>query len=293
MQQTAKGMKAAQSALDMEAEEVRKLKTIARELRGWIIRMLAEAGSGHPGGSLSAADILTVLYFHTLKHRPQEPGWPLRDRFILSKGHAAPALYAALARSGYFPMDELLTLRKTGSRLQGHPVAGSVPGIEASTGSLGQGLSIAQGLAIASKMEGGPFRVFCMIGDGESQEGQIWETAMSAPKFGLDNLTVFLDYNQGQIDGPTRDIMNLDPLADKWTAFNWDVQEIDGHDISKILSALDKTRSVLGKPHLILAHTVKGKGVSFMEGNIDWHGKAPTRAEAEQALREIESAGID
>lgn len=281
------------SAFDMQVEEIKHLKEVARELRIWIIKMLTEAGSGHPGGSLSAIDILTVLYLHTLRHRPQEPEWALRDRFILSKGHGVPALYAVLAKTGYFPMQDLLTLRKTTSSLQGHPVAGTVPGVEASTGSLGQGLSVAQGLAMASKMDGTPYRVFCMIGDGETQEGQIWETAMSAPKFGLDNLTVFLDYNKGQIDGPTKDVMDLEPLIEKWAAFNWHVQEIDGHNITQILSSLDKTRSTIGKPHMIIAHTVKGKGVSFMENNMDWHGKSPTREEAEKAIRELESASLE
>ena len=281
-------MKAAQPAMDLQAEEVKRLKDIAKELRVWIIRMLAEAGSGHPGGSLSAIDILTVLYFHSLRHRPLEPDWAVRDRFILSKGHGVPALYAALAKSGYFPMEELLTLRKTGSRMQGHPVAGTVPGVEASTGSLGQGLSIAQGLAMASKLDGDTYRVFSMIGDGESQEGQIWETAMSAPKFGLDNLIVFLDYNNGQIDGHTREIMSLEPVGDKWGAFNWDVQDIDGHDIPKIISAIERTRNIKGKPHLIIGCTVKGKGVSFMEDNIEWHGKAPSKEEAESAIEEIQ-----
>lgn len=293
MTQIANSMKANKQAFHLEVEVVKRLKEIVKELRIWIIRMLAEAGSGHPGGSLSAIDILTVLYFHTMRHRSQEPDWPLRDRFILSKGHCVPALYAVLAKSGYFSMEELLTLRKTGARLQGHPVAGSVPGVEASTGSLGQGLSIAQGLALAGKMDSAGYRVFCMIGDGESQEGQIWETAMSAPKFGLDNLTVFLDYNKSQIDGFTKDVMDLEPLVEKWTAFNWDVQEIDGNDIPQILTAIDKTRSILGKPHMIIAHTIKGKGVSFMENNIEWHGKAPTKDEAEKALRELEQIPIE
>ncbi len=283
-----KSLKAAQPALDLKSEQLKRLKTLAKELRVWIIRMLAEAGSGHPGGSLSAIDILTVLYFQVMKHRPQEPEWPLRDRFILSKGHAVPALYAVLGRSGYFPIEETLTLRKNNSRFQGHPVRGTVPGVESSTGSLGQGLSIAQGLALASKMDGNLFRVFCMLGDGETQEGQIWETAMSAPKFGLDNLIVFLDYNKSQIDGTTKEVMDLEPIADKWNAFNWHVQEIDGHNFEQILGALDKTRAMAGKPHLIIAHTVKGKGVSFMENKIEWHGKAPTAAEAEQAILEIE-----
>jgi len=293
MQQSTKGLKTAQpAALDMEKEEIKRLKQIAKELRVWIIRMITEAGSGHPGGSLSAIDILTVLYFHTMKHRAQEPEWSLRDRLILSKGHGVPALYAVLAKSGYFPMDELLTLRKTNSRMQGHPVKGLIPGIEASTGSLGQGLSVAQGMALASKMDGDMFRVFCVLGDGETQEGQIWETAMSAPKFGLDNLTVFLDYNKGQIDGHTKDIMDMEPIADKWSAFNWDVQEIDGHDIQQILGAIDKTRNKMRKPHMIIAHTVKGKGVSFMENNINWHGKAPTQEEAKKAIEEIEAIVI-
>lgn len=288
-----KSLKAARSAFDLQIEELKRLKEIAKEVRTWIIRMLAEAGSGHPGGSLSAVDILTTLYFHTMRHRPQEPDWQLRDRFILSKGHGVPALYAVLAKAGYFPMDELLTLRRTNSRLQGHPVAGSPPGVEVSTGSLGQGLSIAQGLAMASKMDGNLYRVFCMIGDGETQEGQIWETAMSAPKFALDNLIVFLDYNKSQIAGFTKDVMDLEPLIEKWAAFNWHVQEIDGHNFSQILSAIDKTRAIMGRPHIIIAHTVKGKGVSFMENKVEWHGKAPTKEEAESAIREIERTAID
>ena len=234
--------------------------------------------------------IITALFFHTIRHRPDQPEWPLRDRFILSKGHGVPALYAALAKSGYFPMEELMTLRQTNSRLHGHPVLGALPGMEASTGSLGQGLSIAQGLAMASKMDGTSFRVFCMLGDGETQEGQIWEAAMSAPKFHLDNLVVFTDYNKGQIDGHTQDIMDLEPLADKWKAFNWNVQEIDGHDMAQILTSLERTKSGGGKPHMIIAHTVKGKGVSFMEGNIDWHGKSTTKEETERALAELEGA---
>ncbi len=282
----------AHNAFKLEDEEVKRLKEIAKELRVWIIRMLTEAGSGHPGGSLSAIDILTVLYFHTLRHHPNDPNWPVRDRFILSKGHGVPALYACLAKSGYFPMEDLLTLRKATSILQGHPVAQTVPGVEASTGSLGQGLSIAQGLALASKMDGTHYRVFSMIGDGETQEGQIWEAAMSAAKWQLENLIVFLDYNKGQIDGPVKEIMDLEPLASKWAAFNWDVQEIDGHDIKKILDAIERTRAIPGKPHMIIAHTIKGKGVSFMEGKIEWHGKTPTKEEAEIAIREIEGSAI-
>jgi transketolase len=268
-------------------DKINELKKIARELRVDIINMLVEAGSGHPGGSLSAIDILTCLYFHFLRHDPQNPHWPARDRFVLSKGHAVPAVYACLAKAGYFPKSELLTLRKINSRLQGHPDRVKLPGLEASTGSLGQGLSIAIGLAIASKLDGDPFRVYCMLGDGETQAGQIWEGLMSAPKFKLDNLVTILDYNKGQIDGPTNDIMNLEPIMEKVKAFNWHVIEIDGHDYVQIFDALESAQKVKGQPTFILAQTVKGKGVSFMEGQISWHGKAPSREQGELAVKEI------
>jgi transketolase len=222
-----------------------------------------------------------------MRHRPEEPNWPERDRFVLSKGHCVPAVYAILAKFGYFPKEQLMTLRKLESPLQGHPDRVRLPGIEASTGSLGQGLSIALGMALASKIDNNRFHVYCMIGDGETQAGQIWEALMAAPHFHVDTLTVILDYNKGQIDGPTNEIMNLEPVIDKLRAFNWHVEEIDGHNYPQILSALDRSRSVRDKPTFIVAHTIKGRGVSFMEHVIDWHGKTPTAAESEKALADI------
>ncbi len=268
-------------------EVVSRLAKIAQGLRVDIIDMLAEAGSGHPGGSLSAADIVTALYFHVMRHDPRNPSWPDRDRFVLSKGHCVPAVYAALAECGYFDKQTLKTLRKLGSPLQGHPVSTLCKGIEACTGSLGQGLSIAQGIALAGKIDRASWRVYCMIGDGESQEGQIWEAAMSAPKFKLDNLTVFLDYNKIQLDGVVKETMDLEPLEAKWKAFNWNTLVIDGHDLSQILDAVDAAKEHKGNPTLIIAHTVKGKGVSFMENKVEWHGVAPTREQAEKAIEEI------
>lgn len=264
------------------------LKRVTVELRCDIIETLREAGSGHPGASLSSIDLITSLYYYKLRFRPQEPSWAERDRFVLSKGHGVPALYVVLAHFGYIPREELSTLRKLGSRLQGHPVASLCPGIEASTGSLGQGLSMAQGMALAAKLDGDRSRVYCMIGDGESQVGQIWEAAMSAPKFHLDNLCVIADYNQGQNDMLVREVMpTLEPAADKWRAFNWHVVEIDGHNFEQILGALDEAERTKGRPTLILARTVKGKGVSFMELNMKWHGVAPSREEADNAIAEI------
>ena len=270
-----------------DSAEIARLKEISGRMRVAIIEMLTKAASGHPGGSLSAIDIITALYFSRMRHDPKRPDWPERDRFVLSKGHGVPALYAVMAEAGYFDRKELMTLRERGSRLQGHPVNTLLPGIEAPTGSLGQGLSVAQGMALASKMDGNRFRVFCLIGDGESQEGQIWEAAMSAPKFGLDNLTVFLDFNHGQIDGTVEDVMNIGPVEDKWRAFNWNVLRIDGHDFSQILGAIDQARATSGRPTMIVADTVKGKGVSFMEHQIAWHGVAPNREQAEKALQEL------
>lgn len=272
---------------EVQHKEVDRLREIAGRLRIDIIEMLARAGSGHPGGSLSCIDIVTALYFARMKHDPKSPLDPERDRFVLSKGHAVPAQYAVMAEAGYFPKSELLTLRRLGSRLQGHPVNTLLPGLEAPTGSLGQGLSVAQGMALASKLDGDRFHVYCMIGDGESQEGQVWEAAMSAPKFGLDTLTVFVDLNQGQIDGPVRDVMDLEPLADKWRAFRWHVLTIDGHDMGQILGAIDEARATKGKPTCIIANTVKGKGVSFMEHQISWHGSTPNKDQAEKALAEL------
>ena len=268
-----------------------RLEAIARECRVQIIRMLTHAGSGHPGGSLSVIDVLTALYFGRLRHDPKRPDWPERDRVVLSKGHAVPALYTVMARAGYFPEAELVTLRKLGSPLQGHPDRTALPGIEAATGSLGQGLSIALGLALGLRMRRSPARVYCILGDGEIQEGQVWEAAMAAPKLGqpghgLDNLTVILDYNRIQLDDFVARILDLEPVLAKWQAFGWSVLEIDGHDFDQIGKALDQAEATTG-PVIVVAHTVKGKGVPFMENDPEWHGKAPKPAEAIRAIREI------
>ena len=261
-----------------------------KELRADIIRMITAAGSGHPGGSLSVIDLLAVLYAKHLRHDPKRPDWPGRDRLILSKGHACPALYAVLAHRGFFPKEELMTLRKLGSRLQGHPERRRLPGIEAATGSLGQGLSMGLGMALAAKLDtagGTGQRVYVVAGDGEMQEGQVWEALMAAPKFQLDNLTLIVDCNNGQIDGHVDEIMPLEPLTDKLKSFNWDVRGINGHDLDAIDGALRAVKAVRGKPQAIVAKTVKGKGVSFMEDRIAWHGKAPNQEESERALQEI------
>jgi len=267
--------------------DVGRLYEIAGRLRVDIIEMLTEAGSGHPGGSLSAIDTIVALYFGRMRHSPAEPHWADRDRFVLSKGHAVPAQYAAMAEAGYFPKAELMTLRRTGARLQGHPVNTALPGIEAPTGSLGQGLSVAQGMALASKLRGDAFHVYCMLGDGESQEGQVWEAAMSAPRYKLDTLTAILDYNGGQIDGPVKDVMDIEPVADKWRAFNWHVVSVNGHDMKALLGALDEARATKGKPTLVIANTVKGHGVGFMEHQISWHGATPNREQAAKAVAEL------
>ena len=268
-----------------------RLPAIARECRVQIIRMLTHAGSGHPGGSLSVIDVLTALYFGRLRHDPKHPDWPDRDRVVLSKGHAVPALYTVMARAGYFPESQLVTLRKLGSPLQGHPDRTALPGIEAATGSLGQGLSISLGLALGLRMRKSPARVYCILGDGEIQEGQVWEAAMSAPKLGqpehgLDNLTVILDYNKIQLDNFVAKVLDLEPVLAKWRAFGWAVIEIDGHDFDQIDKALDQAEATVG-PVIVVAHTVKGKGVSFMENDPEWHGKSPKPAEAVTAIREI------
>ncbi|MEW6034419.1 MAG: transketolase [Chloroflexota bacterium] len=270
------------------ARSIRDLQEIARRLRRYVIAMTAKAGSGHPGGSLSAADIVAALYFRVLRHNPAEPRWPDRDRFILSKGHAAPVLYAALAESGYFPLEELLTLRQLGSRLQGHPDMTLTPGVEMSSGSLGQGLSFGVGVALAGRLDRRGYRVYVLLGDGECDEGQVWEAAMAAAHFKLDNLTAIVDHNGQQLDGNCCDIMGLEPLADKWRAFGWNVLEIDGHSMEQVVTSLEEAGRVKRKPTVVIAHTVKGKGVSFMERNLNFHGKAPTAEEAERALKELE-----
>ncbi|KNZ70130.1 transketolase [Thermincola ferriacetica] len=272
----------------MNEAKLQELARKANTIRQHIIRMVGEAKSGHPGGSLSAADIVTTLYFHEMRIRPEEPQWPDRDRFVLSKGHAAPVLYAALAEKGFFPVDELHTLRKINSRLQGHPSMKHLSGVEMSTGSLGQGLSTAVGMALAGKIDRKDFRVYALLGDGEIQEGQIWEAAMAAAHYKLDNLVGILDHNGLQIDGPTCEVMSPEPVADKWQAFGWHVVVIDGHDFKQIISALQEARRVKGKPAMIIANTVKGKGISFMENEVGWHGSAPDAEQVQQALAELQ-----
>ena len=272
--------------------DVAKLTDIAREGRVQVLRMLTHAGSGHPGGSLSVIDILTVLYFHRMRYQPANPNWEGRDRFILSKGHCVPAQYFCMAKAGFFPMDRLVTLRKLGSPLQGHPDRTALPGIEAATGSLGQGLSVAMGMALGIRLAGAPPRVYCVLGDGEIQEGQVWESAMSGPKLGapdhhVDNLCAIVDDNGIQLDGFVKNIVDIEPVAEKWKAFGWEVIEIDGHDFAQIDKALDQAEMIKGKPTMVVAHTVKGKGVSFMENDPEWHGKAPKPAEAVRATREL------
>ncbi|MBX9767032.1 MAG: transketolase [Bdellovibrionales bacterium] len=267
---------------------VPELKAQAKESRKLILKMLAEAGSGHPGGSLSAIDIITALFFSEMKLDPKNPQWESRDRFVLSKGHGVPALYATLAYRGYFSPEETMSLRKLGSPFQGHPDRVRMPAVEASTGSLGQGLSVAQGIAMSLKLDKIDSRVYCLLGDGELQEGQVWECLMSCAKYNLDNLCVFLDSNKYQIDGSVKEVMDLDPIKDKIKSFNWNVLEIDGHDMTQIVDALAKAKATHGKPTWIVANTVKGKGVSFMESVNKWHGVTPTPEELTKALAELE-----
>lgn len=306
---------------------IESLRQKAGTIRKHVVKMVYKAGSGHPGGSLSAVDILTALYFHKLldkackkgerepimNHDPTKPQWQERDRFILSKGHAAPTLYAVLSETGYFERkvllaflkdkndemyerirkekifgrDLLMNLRRLGYPLQGHPDMNKTPGVEASTGSEGQGLSIGCGQALAAKLDRKLYHIFVMIGDGEMDCGQIWEAAMSASHFKLDNLIAILDRNKLQLDGPTEQIMSLEPISDKWRAFGWHVIEIDGHSFKEILTALDEAKQVRGKPTVIVAHTVKGKGVSFMEGAVGFHGKPPDEEQFKQAMKEL------
>ena len=268
-------------------KDISFLKEKAKEIRKSIVSMITEAKSGHPGGSLSATDILTALYFSEMNVDPANPKMEGRDRFVLSKGHAAPAIYATLAEKGYFSKDELMTLRKFGSRLQGHPDMKKLPGIEISTGSLGQGLSVANGMALNAKMFNENYRTYVILGDGEVQEGQIWEAAMTAAHYKLNNLCAFLDNNNLQIDGNVSEIMGVEPLDKKWEAFGWNVIKIDGHDFEQILSALDKARECKDKPTMVIAKTIKGKGVSFMENVCGFHGVAPTLEELERALAEL------
>jgi len=271
----------------MQKQSVAQLKSTSTQLRITILEMLNNAGSGHPGGSLSAIDILTVLYHNILRHDPDYPCWPERDRFILSKGHICPALYAILSECGYFEEKELSGLRKFGCSLQGHPCMEKTPGIEVSAGSLGQGLSIATGIALGMRMDGSQSRVYCMMGDGEQQEGQIWEAAMAVGHYKLDTLCGIVDCNGLQIDGRVEEVLSIEPLADKWTAFGWNVIQIDGHDFVQIETAFQQASAFKGKPSVILARTVKGKGVSFMENKAGWHGVAPNGEQLDVALSEL------
>jgi len=275
--------------LKAERLTVPELEALARKVRATIVRIIYEAGSGHPGGSLSCVDILLTLYFREMRHDPSNPGWSGRDRFILSKGHAAPALYTVLAEAGYMPREGLHSLRDFSSTLQGHPDALQTPGVEVSSGSLGNGLSMSTGIAAALRLDGRDARVYCLLGDGECDEGLVWEAAMLAPHLRLGNLTAIVDRNRLQIDGCTEDVVCLDPLPDKWRAFNWNVVEANGHDYDQLKAAFDEARRHTGGPTVIVANTVKGKGVSFMEGVAAFHGKPPTKEQLDQALRELEA----
>lgn len=272
----------------VSSQKILELELIANKLRQHIIEMICRACSGHPGGSLSSTDILSVLYFEKMNYKPKEPNWPDRDRFVMSKGHAAPVLYAALAEAGFFPKSYLKTLRQLGSSLQGHIDMLSLPGIEISTGSLGQGLSAANGMALAGKLDQKKYHVYCLLGDGECQEGQVWEAAMTSSHRKLDNLTAIVDCNGHQIDGKTDDIKGLNPLDQKFKAFGWNVIKCDGHSIKALSLAIDEAKKKRGVPSVIIANTVKGKGVSFMEAKpLDYHGKAPSQEEKEKALAEL------
>jgi transketolase len=267
---------------------IKDLEGIANQLRQDVIRMTCEAGSGHPGGSLGAADLMAALYFHALRIDPDNPDWSERDRFILSKGHACPVLYAALARRGYFSVDHLNTLRKTGSILQGHPDMLKTPGVDMTTGSLGNGLAVGVGMALGGRMDAASFRVYVMLGDGDLQEGCTWEAVMMAGHHKLSKLTAILDYNRAQVDGLVSEIVDPHPVAEKWLAFNWQVCEIDGNDLPQILNALAWAKNCIDGPTLILARTVKGKGVSFIEAEpVHWHGTAPNREQAAKAIQEL------
>lgn len=263
------------------------IQDIAKQMRIDIVKMLATAGSGHPGGSLSAADILAVLYFDTMNVNPKNPDDPDRDRLVLAKGHAAPALYAALAEKGFFPREDLITLRKPDSYLQGHPNMTITPGVDMSTGSLGQGLSVANGMALAGRLDKRDYYVYCIMGDGEIQEGQVWEAAMSAGHYKLDHVIAFVDHNNLQIDGTNGDVMTVSPIEAKFEAFGWQALTVDGHDYQALADAIATAKESTGKPTVIVCETVKGKGVSFMENQVGWHGVAPTPEQAEQALAEL------
>jgi transketolase len=273
-----------------DEEYIRKLELTAVKIRKHVIEMLYLAKSGHPGGSLSAVEAIVSLYFHHMRHNPKNPNDPDRDRFVLSKGHAAPTLYAALAECGYFDVKELKLLRQINCMLQGHPVCHHIPGVEASTGSLGHGLSFAIGIALAGKLDKKDYRVYAMVGDGETDEGQIWEAASSAAHYKLDNLTALIDRNFLQIDGSTEDVMRLESVRDRWSSFGWHVLEVNGHDIEQIIDALLAASEQKNQPTMLILNTVKGKGVSFMENNIDFHGVPPNEMEHKLAMKELDAA---
>ncbi len=268
-------------------QDVTMLQAKAAEIRKHVVRMIGKASSGHPGGSLSCADLVAALYFDVMKIDPSNPHWEDRDRFVMSKGHACPTLYAALAMKGYFPVEKLDTLREMGSILQGHPYSGKTPGVDVSTGSLGQGLSVANGIALGARLSGKDFYTYCLLGDGEIEEGQVWEACMTAAHYKLDNVIAFVDYNHLQIDGTIEDVIGNVNLQGKFAAFGWNVLTVDGHDIAAIIEAIEKAKATKGVPTMIILNTIKGKGVSFMENQVGWHGKAPSAEQVAQALKEL------
>ena len=271
----------------LKIEDIKELEEKAKQVRRGIIEAVYSNQSGHPGGSLSVADIMTVLYFNEMNINPENPNWEDRDRLVLSKGHCAPALYSCLANRGYFDVEELKTFRNINSRLQGHPDKNKVPGVDMTTGSLGQGLSSANGMAIAGKMDNKNYRVYCVLGDGEIEEGQVWEAAMAANKYKLDNLCVIIDNNNLQIDGTIEEVMSSYPIDEKFRSFGFEIIKIDGHNIDEILKAFEVARNIKGKPTCIIAETIKGKGISFMENQVRWHGKAPNEEQYKQAMEEL------
>lgn len=273
----------------MNQKELLSLKRTAAEIRKSIIEAVFSAGSGHPGGSLSCADIMTLLYYKHMNVDPKNPKNPDRDRFVMSKGHATPVLYAVLAEKGFFPKEDLTTFRQADSYLEGHPSLKDVPGVDMTTGSLGQGICAACGIAQMGKLDNKDYRVYSILGDGEIQEGQVWEAMMYAAHYELDNLTAFLDHNGLQIDGDIKDIMSPEPVVDKFKAFGWEVIQVDGHDLEEVDKAIEKAKTIKGKPTMIVAETIKGKGVSYMENEYGWHGKAPDQALRDKAIAEIEA----
>jgi|LSQX01.2.fsa_nt_gb transketolase len=279
----------------MDGKKLKELKVISTKIRKHIIEAVYHAKSGHPGGSLSSADIMTVLYFNEMRVKPEDPDWEDRDRFVLSKGHCSPAFYGTLAEKGFFPKEEIPKFRQIDSFLQGHPSRGYIPGVDMSTGSLGQGISAAVGMALAGKIDKKDYYVYALLGDGEIQEGQVWEALMSAAHYKLDNIIAFLDHNGLQIDGKITDVMSPEPVDEKFKAFGWNVIIVDGHDIEALVDAVKQGKATQGKPTMIIAETIKGKGVSFMEDQAGWHGSAPNQEQRDQAIGELDKylAGLE